>query len=239
MLPKIQHPTLPLLVPSLNRAHRFRPFTVKEEKILLMARESDEPEIDHLRAIHQVVNNCSVDPELVIDDLATFDLEWLFLKLSAVSIKGTVPQSFHDVEERKAGMDPLPVYDFEIKLDDVIAPSTPFSTSTVTLESGDGIELRYPPALLYTDPEFVKNGEEAILYRSTKRIFTATESFDAQASTQAEVMEYYDGWSAKDMERVREFLASTPSMLYECKYVNSLGHDRVIKLTSLTDFFTF
>jgi hypothetical protein len=242
-LPKVSHPTLPILVPSLKKAFRFRPFTVKEEKILLMAKESTEPEKDHLRAIHQVVNNCSVDPTLEIDSLAQFDLEWLFLKTRAMSVGNKIPQAFNDTEEKAAGLNPLPVYEFEIDLDMVKAPDVPNSVNggvfTITLDSGDGVDLVYPPASLFNDPEFTTNTADAILYRSTKVIFTEDSRFYTRDVTMADVIEYYDGWSTKDMEKVRAFLDDVPTMLYECHYKNSYGHDRTIKLTSLTDFFIF
>jgi hypothetical protein len=242
-LPKVSHPTLPILVPSLKKAFRFRPFTVKEEKILLMAKESSEPEKDHLRAIHQVVTNCSVDDTLAIDGLAQFDLEWLFLKVRSMSVGSKIPQAFNDTEEKAAGVNPLPVYEFEIDLDLVKAPDVPNSIDgglfTITLDSGDGVNLVYPPASLFNDPEFTTNTADAILYRSTKSIFNKDGKYSTHDATMADVIEYYDGWSIKDMEKVQAFLNDTPTMLYECKYKNSFGNDRTIKLTSLTDFFIF
>lgn len=242
-LPKVNHPTLPLLIPSLSRAFRFRPFTVKEEKILLMAKESTEPEVDQLRAIHQVVVNCSVDPELVVDSLATFDLEWLFLKLRAVSVGTVVPQAFIDKEERDAGGKVEP-YEFNIDLDQVKAPAVPagyqgFHVVNLENENRDSVMLRYPPASLYVDADFSKEklGDAAVLHKSTVQIMSGAQTF--RDFTREEVVEYYDSWQAKDMARVREFLDDTPTMLYEVKYVNKLGHDRTIRLTSLPDFFTF
>jgi len=239
-LPRILHPTLPILVPSLKKASRFRPFTVKEEKILLMAKESAEPEVDHLRAIHQIVGNCIAD-DLDVNTLSTFDLEWLYLKITSISVKSVIQQAFNDREERLSGLDPLPVYEFDIDLEQVRAPEVPNSVTngihTITLESGDGVDLVYPPAVLFTDPEFSKNTGDAVLYRSTKRIFTKDSSFDTSQSTQAEVVEYFDGWLAKDIELVKNFLDTIPTMLYECKYKNSYGNERTIKLTSLVDFF--
>lgn len=240
-LPKINHPTFPLLVPSLNAASQFRPFTVREEKVLLMAKESDDPAVDHLRAIHHVVGACECSG-LDVDRLATFDLEWLFLKLTEVSVGPTVTQSFTDVEEQREGVKPLPVHTFTIKLSDVTAPEVNSSPKIVALDSGDGVELGYPPASLYLDPNFTRtDGGDAVLYRSTRRIFTATSSYDVHSEgvTQQEVIDYYDSWLTKDMDAVREFLGNVPTMSYACKYTNSLGHERSVNLTSLSDFFTF
>lgn len=242
-LPKVQHPTVPLLVPSHRRAYRFRPFTVKEEKILLMARESTDPKTDQLRAIHQVVTNCSIDPELNVDSLATFDLEWLYVKLTAISVGPTVTQSFIDKEERtKIPGEPEP-YTFTIKLDDVHAPEMPegwigFQVFT-SGEGTDSVMMGYPPAVLYTDQGFSDDQGDLMLYRCTKEIMTPIQSFSPSEFTREEVVEYFDSWQSKDMARVWEFLNSTPSMRYEISYTNKLGSERKIVLSSLSDFFTF
>lgn len=237
-LPKINHPTFPILVPSLNKAGRFRPFTVKEEKILLMARESLNP-IDHFRAVHQIVNNCTVD--LDATQFKSFDVDWLFLKITASSVKETVQQSFNDIEEKNAGLEPLKVYTFDIRLDDVVAPVVPPSELfRVTLEDGSGVDLQYPAAILYTDPAFVDAPAGALLYHSTKSIFDANGTvFDASLYEMKDVVEYYEGWKTEDMKKVDAFIDNVPSMLWTQKYVNVLGNEREIKLSALTDFFTF
>ena len=85
MLPKIKHPTFEFVVPSTKKKETFRPFLVREEKILLIAKSSDD-KMDVLRALKQVVNNCAISKTFDIDKLALFDLEYLFLKLRAVSV---------------------------------------------------------------------------------------------------------------------------------------------------------
>lgn len=240
-LPKVNHPTFPILVPSLGHAARFRPFVVREEKILLMARESGDP-VDHLRAVHQVVTNCLEDSDgTIVDRLTIFDLEWLFLKLRESSVGPTVPASFTDNEEREAGLDPLPKYDFTIKLADVHPPETAGydGEHTISLASGDGVVLQYPPASLYKQESFVKDSGNSLLHASTKRIFSTTETFDAKTCTLEEVVEYYEGWGVNDMQLVKEFIDTMPTMSYSCEYVNSYGHARKVRLTGLTDFFSF
>lgn len=239
-LPKTSHPTFPILVPTLKRAGRFRPFTVKEEKILLMARESNKP-IDHLRAVYQIVTNCIEDPTVNSSELTTFDLDWLFTKITASSVREKVTQSFNDIEEREKGLDPLPVYTFDIKLDDIQAPVIPDDvTGVISLSDGSAVHLKYSPAVLYTDEAFVDAGRDAVLYHSTNVICSANgEIYKASDYTLKEIIEFYDGFKLEDMEKVNAFLASTPSMLWETKYTNSLGNEREIKLTALTDFFTF
>src|SRR5688500_8593328 len=173
MLPKISHPTFPLFVPTLNRASRFRPYTVKEEKILLMAKEAVEDQVhEQNRAIHQVVTNCSVD-ELNVDELATFDVEWLYLKIRAASVSPTVTHSFVDLEDKeKLGLpdEELPLYTFTIKLDEVKAPSAPSSIHELKLSDGSFVTLRHPPASLFLEKQFISDPVEERLVRSTVSI---------------------------------------------------------------------
>ena len=79
-LPKLMHPTFELTIPSTKQKVKFRPFLVKEEKLLLMAKQSGEQN-DIVNVLKQVINNCDVESAVPLDQLASFDVEYLFLKL--------------------------------------------------------------------------------------------------------------------------------------------------------------
>ena len=98
-LPKIDYPIYNILVPSLKKEFKFRPFLVKEEKILFMAKES-ENEADVFNAIKQIATNCSLEKTLNIDDIAIFDLEYIFLKLRAISVDNKIKISYR--KDRKS-----------------------------------------------------------------------------------------------------------------------------------------
>ena len=104
-LPKIMYPQFDILVPSLNKKMKFRQFLVREEKILLVAKTSNEDN-DILTAIKQVVNNCSMDPTFDVDTISVFDLEYLFLKIRSLSVSNVIKLSYKDYEDEK-------VYDFD------------------------------------------------------------------------------------------------------------------------------
>jgi len=88
MLPKLDVPTYEVNLISTGKPVRFRPFLVKEQKLFLMASESDDPK-ETINVIRQVLKNCIID-ELDIDNLPTFDLEWLFIHLRARSVEEVV-----------------------------------------------------------------------------------------------------------------------------------------------------
>jgi hypothetical protein len=110
-LPTIDHPIFSINVPSLKKEYKFRPFLVKEEKILLMAKES-KSETDIFVAIKQIVQNCCLDKKLVVDKLSIFDLEYIFLKLRSISIDNIVKITFKDFEDSK-------IYDFEVDIEEI------------------------------------------------------------------------------------------------------------------------
>ena len=96
-LPKIQHPLFDCVVPSTNKKIKIRPMLVKEEKILLMAKQANDRS-DQINALKQVVNNCIAET-LDIDNLALFDLEYIFTKIRAASVSNTVKLSYKDNED--------------------------------------------------------------------------------------------------------------------------------------------
>ena len=134
-LPKIESPTFMLEVPSTKQTLRYRPFTVKEEKILLVALQAEDiKETEH--AIKQVLNNCIVD-DVDLDDLATYDIEYLFLQLRAKSVTNIIEFSIEDDGE---------YYKTEINLDEV----------KVYFDSNhnNSIELNEEITLIMRDPTY-------------------------------------------------------------------------------------
>ena len=99
-LPKIQTPIFELTLPSDDRTIKYRPFTVKEEKILLVAQKS-EANKDQITAVKQIITNCILEPENIdVDELASFDVEYIFLKLRAKSVGEVVTISLGDQVEK-------------------------------------------------------------------------------------------------------------------------------------------
>jgi len=110
-LPKITHPMFDVIIPSTKTKIKIRPMLVKEEKILLMAKNGEE-ETEILAAVNQVVNNCIITDGIDVDKLALFDVEYLFVKIRAVSVSNVSKVSYKDNEDEK-------IYDFEVDLNNV------------------------------------------------------------------------------------------------------------------------
>lgn len=230
-LPKISYPSITITVPSTKKPHKFRPFLVKEEKLLLMAKESDNAS-DTLGAIEQVVNNCSVDNNFDVTKIAIFDLEYIFLKLRAHSIDNICKVSYKDAEDDK-------VYDFSIDLNKVEVEFPKNVNNIIKINDRLGIVMKHPPASLYEDKDFLglqKDHLFELIVRCIDRVYEDDAVYENY--TNSELTEFIETLSSKTFKSMQEFLLNTPTIKYTIKYKNSLGHDRTIDLTSLNDFFT-
>ena len=232
-LPKIDYSMVNIKVPSLNKNYKFRPFLVKEEKLLLMARESENSE-DILLAIKQVVNNCVLD-KLDIDKLAVFDLEYIFLKLRSISVDNIVTLSYTDLEDKKP-------YEFKINLDDVKVIYPEKIDNNIKINSKSGIVMSYPSASLYEDKEFLTLKKDylfELIIKCLDKLYIEYNVYEFKNYKKQEIVEFLEGLNLKVFEQIQNFLLNVPKLNYEIKYTNSLGNDRSIVLNSLNDFFTW
>lgn len=233
-LPKIEYPINEIEVPSMKKKFKFRPMLVKEEKILLMAKVSED-DTDIFSAVRQVVNNCCIDPSLDVDKLAIFDLEYLFLKLRSMSIGNTTEVSFRDNEDEK-------VYDFTIDLDTIEVKFPENVDKTVQITDTSGFTLRYPPATLYADKEFLNLEPSQVFDRLVieciDKVFDGEKVYESNLYKKEEIEEFVESLPMKAYDKIRDFFNNVPSMKHEIKYNNSKGTERKIVLRNLSDFFT-
>lgn len=232
-LPKLKYPIFELTVPSLQKSYRFRPFLVAEEKILLIAQQSgDLKEI--ILALKQVIGNCCQDAEFDADKMATFDIEYLFLKLRSRSVGNIAKVYLTDNEDGQE-------YSFDVDLDKVEMKTNPDHSARVKLNDEISISLKYPTtqmidaiATMQIETraffevmkyciEFVIEGEDKI------SVFA-----DAPESERDEFVQSID---IAAFSKITRFFETMPKMHYEIEYKNSLGHDRRAVLRNLNDFF--
>lgn len=233
-LPKIDYPIYKINVPSLKKDFQFRPFLVKEEKLLLMAKESANPS-DVLSAIKQIVNNCSIDKKLDISKLAIFDLEYIFLKLRAISVDNIIKVSYKDTEDEK-------VYDFEINLDKVKIKYPEKMDNNIKITDKSGIIMKYPSASLYDDTDFLNLEKDymfELIVRCIESIYYEDQVYDCKQYKKEELNEFLENLNIKSFESIQNFLLTVPKMEYKINYENSKGNNREIVLNSLNDFFTW
>ena len=233
-LPKIDYPILTIKVPSIKKDLMFRPFLVKEEKLLFMAKESNNNS-DIFVTIKQIVQNCCLDKNFDVDKIAIFDLEYIFLKLRAFSVDSIVKISYRDSEDDI-------VYDFEVDLEKIDVDIPKKIDNVVKINESVGLIMKYPSASLYSDESFLRLEKDQLfelILRCIDKIYEGDEVMDAKTVKKEELSEFVENLNVKVFERVHEFLMNTPKIKYEIKYKNSLGNDKSIQLNSLNDFFSW
>lgn len=233
-LPKIDQPIFNIILPSTKENFKFRPFLVKEEKILLMAKESQNIS-DILTAIKQIVGNCSIDKKFNVDKIALFDLEYVFLKIRSFSVNNIVKVAYRDNEDEK-------VYNFEVDLEKVEVKFPEQLNNVIKLTDKSGIVMRHPPATLYDDQEFLNLEKEylfELIIRCIDKIYNEEEVYEAKDYKKEDLSEFLENLSIKTFEEIQKFLVNTPKLEYVIKYQNELNNDREIVLSSLNDFFTW
>jgi hypothetical protein len=227
LLPEITIPLFEITVPSSKTVLTFRPYLVKEEKVILMAVESEE-EADLVRACKQVLVNCC-RTELDVDSLTTFDMEYLFLKLRAQSVNNISKLAFIDTEDEKR-------YEFDVDLD---AIEVKLSETSNKIKAGEfTIEMRYPTiktaeSILDAENEFVMM--DKMIANCIVRIYDDENVYDE--FTEEELLTWLDAQTTDTYDELRKFFESTPQLEHTIEYTNSKGSKRTIKLAGLPDFF--
>lgn len=232
-LPKIGYPIFELTLPSTKETIKYRPFLVKEEKILLTAQAGGEP-ADIINSVKQVINNCIITNGISVDDLATFDLEYLFIKIRAKSVNNIIELTYRDLEDEKR-------YEVEVNLDEVEIKEDPTHTSKFDIGGGYGLVMRYPKADLTNSLKFIDGDMSAffeVLKNSIESVYDSENVYKFSDYTAEEIDEFVQDLDTKAFKKIQEFFATMPKLYYEVKYTNSLDKEKVIPLTSLNDFFT-
>lgn len=233
-LPKIDKPLFEMNVPSQKKKVTFRPFLVKEEKILLVAQQSDD-ERDIVRALKQILKNCIQESDFDVDSLTTFDLEYMFLKLRAKSVSNIVKLQYQDNEDEK-------IYDFEVDLDTIEVQFDPNHTNKIQITDNIGMIMKYPSVNIVNDaPE---DGDpvqimDHLIRSCIDKIYDAENVYDVKDYESKEVEEFLNDMPIDAYERVREFFDTLPKMYHELTYTNANGNERKIELSGLRDFFTW
>lgn len=239
MLPKIEYPIYEFYVKSLDQNVKFRPFLVKEEKILLMAKESKDADSIRL-AIKQIIQNCAVDP-IDVDTLPMFDVEMIFLKLRAKSVGEAVKLVFNCKNEVEGKVCDTNT-DYTLDLEKVKYEIPEGHDPKVMITDAIGIKLKYPT--LSTELKLDKKADEftvfvATLLSNIEYIFDAESIHRPEDSTKEEVGEFLSNLKPEHLLRIREFFETSPKVILEdnvtckrCGFVHKLHAE------NLLDFFT-
>jgi hypothetical protein len=231
-LPKIDQPLFEVIVPSTKKKILFRPFLVKEEKLLLISQQGGE-DTEVIRAIKQILRLCVQDEDFDVDKLTTFDLEYLFLKLRAKSVNNIVKLSYRDNEDGK-------IYNFELDLDTIEINIPENVNSQISVSDNISMIMKYPSASITDKLQQFDNEVDLMTFfiiNCIDTILTEEEIFPASDYSTQDLEEFLDQLPVSSFEKIREFFEKMPKLYHKIDYTNSEGNDRSIELNNLKDFF--
>jgi len=233
-LPKVALPTYELEIPSNGKKIKYRPFVVKEEKLLLLALESqDDKQIEE--ATRALLKNC-IQSRVKLEDLAIFDLEYIFLQIRAVSV-GEVVEMLLTCED-----DGETQVKYNLNLTDVQVIKSEDHNSKIMLSDEMGLIMKYP-----SFEEFVKvsiiakdTSEQVIeiMGKCIDQIFDGEEVYDSSTTSKKEFVEFIEGLTNKQFEKVQEFFSEMPVLKHEIKLKNpNTGVENSFVIQGLSNFF--
>jgi hypothetical protein len=230
-LPKIDLPMYELKLPSNDKKVKFRPFTVKEEKILLIAQETKEPG-QIINAVKQVVNNCLIDYD--IDNLALFDLEFLLINIRSRSIDNLVKFNIKDPDTDDE-------VQLELDLSKVKVKKNDDHTNKIQLDDTYTLFLKYPNIDVFFDfltqetPSAEKNLE--IMISCMDKLVSSEDVFNFKDFSKSEVDDFVESLNADAVKKMREFFDTIPKIRHEIPYKNKNGEDKTFVIEGTQTFF--
>lgn len=234
-LPKLnQSLKYEMVIPSSDKVVTYRPYLVKEEKLLLAAFESQDQK-QAMRVMIDTVAAC-VNEEIDTNDLATFDVEYMFTQIRSKSVGESV-----DLKFKCEAIDCDIGTEVKVNLNDVKVEKDDSVSNIVELTDDISIELRYP-----TYDAFVRNFREGVteaefgfqmIEDCIVAIRTEDEQYLAKDVSQKELSDFIESMTNKQFEMVSAFLKTAPSMKKEVEFTCECGHENKVTLEGLQDFF--
>lgn len=216
-LPKVGVPTYELNLPSTGKTIKYRPFLVKEEKVLLLALESeDDKEI--VSAVKNLIKNCVIS-RIKVEELPSFDLEYLFLKIRAAAVGEIITMNVTCKD------DGTTVVEVKIDINDVNVVKPDNHTNKIMISDVMGIILNYPGMDRFIDSEFLDKDiktDEVFNFvgNSIEQIFDGEEVYDSSTTSKKEFREFIEGLAPKQFESIQKFYETMPKLSYTFKATN-------------------
>ena len=216
-LPKIDVPIYSINLLSTGKPIRFRPFTVKEEKLFLMAAESSDLK-SVVEVVKQVINNCILD-DVSIDDLPLFDIEQLFLHLRGKSIGEVINLKYkcnnnildeETKEEKKCNT----VVEIDVNINDIVPTFTDKKLNKISITDNMGVVLKYPNIKVLESYDLEDESKSIIetIVSCIDYIYDKENVYYAKDSTKEELIEFVESLQTKDLQKFKEFFDSVPKI---------------------------
>tara|TARA_B100001029_G_C14952535_1_gene389671 strand:- start:80 stop:793 length:714 start_codon:yes stop_codon:yes gene_type:complete len=216
-LPKISTPTYELTVPSTGKNIKFRPFLVKEEKILIIAMESQSDK-QIAQAVNDVLSNCILTKGVKIGDLSTFDIEYLFLNIRGKSVGESVDVMITCPDDNETK---VPV---QINLDEIQIVKNDNHQRDIPLDDNLTMRMKYPAM-----GEFVKNNFSVdmkvddtfdLVCSCIEQVFSEEESWASSDCTKKELHEFLEQLDSSQFKKIEQFFETMPKLSHTLNVTN-------------------
>ena len=233
-LPKVNTPTYELVVPSTDEKVKFRPFLVKEEKILLIAMEAQE-QSGILNAVKDIVKSCTFD-KFDVNRAPIFDIEYIFLNIRAKSVGEVSTVNLRCPDDNETFVQT------EIDLTTVDVQITEGHTNKIELTDEMGMILQYPTLDSFTDSTTVINASNMldVIASCVSQIYDkkGEDVYDAKDSTKQEIVDFLESLNSKQFLEIQKFFDTMPKLTHTVNIENPETKVKSdITLTGLNDFF--
>ena len=239
-LPKINTPTYELVLPSTGKKIKYRPFLVREEKILIMAMESEDMN-QITNAIIQIITDCLLTKDVKVESLATFDMEYLFLNIRAKSVGETVEVNVTCPDDGETQVE------MSINIDDIKVKKTRGHKNIIKLDDDLSMKLKYPSLDQFVENNFevtqASTGDVAqslsMISSCIEMVYTQEESWEAKDCTQKELDEFIEQMNTKQFKQIEKFFTTMPKLSHEIAVKNpNTGVESEVVLEGLASFFS-
>lgn len=216
-LPKIGFPTYELELPSSKKVIKYRPFLVKEEKVLLIALESED-ENQIFAAVKDLIKNCVLS-RIKVEDLPAFDLEYIFLKVRAAAVGEIVDMNVTCLDDNQTEVQA------QININDVEVTFSDEHSNKIMLTDQLGIVMKYPGMQRFIESEFLEKDiktEEVwdFVADSIEQIFDETDVYDSSTTSKKEFREFVEKLTTKQFESIQKFYETMPKLQHKFEVTN-------------------
>ena len=238
-LPTIATPTYELILPSTGKKLKYRPFLVKEEKLLILALESKN-QVEITNSVKDVLKECVLTRGVKIDDLPTFDIEYLFLNIRAKSIGEDINLVVTCPDDKKTEV-PVTIY-----VDEIEVIESKEHSKDITLDKDMTLRMKYPSLNQFVEnnfdvedtPQTTVNKTFQLVADCMETVFTKEDAWDSNDYSPEERMQFIEQLSSKQFKEVEKFFATMPKLSHTIEVTNPKTKKKSsIVLEGLADFF--
>lgn len=238
-LPKPTTPTYELILPSTEKTIKYRPFLVKEEKILLLALETKDTKVI-TNAIKQILKECIITKGIKVEELPTFDIEYIFLNVRGKSVGEAIELI---VTCQDDGETQVPVTVF---IDEIQVQKNPEHSTDIKLDDSLVLKMKYPSLDRFIKDNFDFSMDDAsmldksfdIVTSCMDMIFNQEDTWSAKDCTKKELIEFIEGLNSQQFKKIDIFFQTMPKLSHTFTVVNpKTKKENEVTLEGLTSFF--